>query len=257
MQRSPSRNSRLFLWLLGAWVALAAAAVPASAATISYGDFGPVPPGLSFLDVTESSGTDPVPLYGAPEVFATGLDFDPIGFLATGSAGSQDVTDGQLNLTLSSDPSVGITSINLFEAGDFSLEGVGTSATQALAGAIIRATVTQIDGLDVAPLSLTPVNASIGFDLASNSGVLQPWSLGLLLDVAAALSPGQRATRVEVVIDDQLLAFSELASVAFIAKKEFRLEIGSGTVPSTLLLLLLTGGGAAVWHRRRASRPAA
>ena len=49
----------------------------ASAASISYGNFGPVPPATSFLDVEESSGTDTVPLYGPPTPFTTGLDFDP------------------------------------------------------------------------------------------------------------------------------------------------------------------------------------
>ena len=250
MRRPRSNASPL---ILGALCALAALAAPISAiaATISYGNFGPVPPGVSFIDVRESSGTDPLPLYGAPDLFSVGLDFDPASFLATANGGTQDLTDGQLNLTLSSDPSVGITSINLSEAGDYTLAGAGTAATRALAGAILRATVTQIDGVDVAPLSLVPVNASIQFDLAANPGVLQPWSLGLLLDVAAALSPGQRATRVELVIDDQLLAFSELGSAAFIAKKDFRLEIGTVPEPSIVLLLLLASGAAAVGRRPR------
>src|SRR5690242_20438421 len=70
----------------------------ANAASISYGNFA-APPATMFLNVTESSGTDAVPLYGPPAPFATGLDFDPqmVAFYAGGAA---DVTDGQLNFTI-------------------------------------------------------------------------------------------------------------------------------------------------------------
>src|SRR5262245_38339561 len=67
----------------------------ASGATINYGNFGPVPPGVTFLSVEESSGTDPVPLYGPPTPFATGLDFNPTNYVATSSGGGADLTDGQ------------------------------------------------------------------------------------------------------------------------------------------------------------------
>jgi hypothetical protein len=135
------------------------------AASINYGNFGPVPPGVSFLQVTESSGTDPVPLYGTPTPFSVGLDFDPIGFVATSSGGGPDITDAQLNFTIMGNGSTGIGTIGLFEAGDYTLAGVGTPATSAFAGAILRATITQINGLPVAPISLAPVNASVGFSL--------------------------------------------------------------------------------------------
>src|SRR5687767_14410645 len=70
-----------------------------SAATISYGNFGPVN-GVMFNDVKESSGTDDVPLYGPPDVFPTGMDFDPTSFVATANGGDEDITDGQLNFTV-------------------------------------------------------------------------------------------------------------------------------------------------------------
>jgi hypothetical protein len=205
--------------LAAAWLAS-----PCCAASISYGDFGPVPPGVTFAGVVESSATDPVPLFGAPSLFAVGLDFDPMQFSASASAGSLDIADGQLNFIIESDPSVAITSISVLEAGDYSLAGVGNPATAALAGAILRATVTQIDGLNVAPLNLAPVNASVGFNLTANPGVLQPWSLGTTLNVAGQLGANQRATAVEVVIDNQLLALSEPNSLAWIAKKDFRIS---------------------------------
>ena len=231
-------------FLLALALLLVAGAIrPASAASINYGDH--IVPGATFEDVTESSITDPVPLYGPPTGFAVGLDFDPTNFVATASGGASDITDGQLNTTITLSSLLGVSAINVFEAGDFTLAGSGTSATQATAGAILRATVTQIDGAFIAPLSLTPVNASVSFNLAANPGVVQPWSLGLGLNVAAQLvglgfGPDQRATQVEIVIDNQLLALSELASVSFIAKKDFRIDVAT-IVPEPSAALLVLG----------------
>jgi len=245
-----SRNGRL-ISALGLAAALLYAVSTASAASINYGDFGPIPPGVTFGTVTESSATDAVPLYGAPAPFPTGLDFDPAAFAATSSGGGQDITDGQLNFSVTADPSFAITSLNLFEAGDYTLAGGGTNATQALAGAILRVSVTQIGGVDVAPIGLSPVNGSVGFNLAANPGVVQPWSLGLSLNVAAQLDPEQRATRIEVVIDNQLLTFSEAATSAFIAKKDFRVDVGVVIPePSTLALLLVACAGLSAVSRR-------
>jgi hypothetical protein len=211
----------------------------ANAASINYGNFGPVPPaGTSFLQVTESSGTDPVPLYGPPAPFSTGLDFDPTNFVATSSNGGADITDGQLNFTIMN--GVGITDVSLFEAGDYSLVGLGTPATQVLAGAIMRATVTQLDGVNVAPINLLPVNASFG-DALPPSVIVAPWSLGLSLNVSAQLAglgfgPGVDATKVEIVINNQLAAVSEPNTAAFIAKKDFRIDVGVVPEPTALAL---------------------
>jgi tight adherence protein C len=67
----------------------------------------------------------------------------------------------------------------------------------------------------------------VAFNLAANSGIVQPWSLGLTLNVAAQVAAqfgaNARATKVEVAIDNQLQALSQTSaqgsSLAFIAKK--------------------------------------
>jgi hypothetical protein len=244
-----SLRTARWLVLVAAHVALATAA---SAASINYGSFGPIPPGIAFEDVTESS-TDPVPLYGPPDPFAIGLDFDPIGFVATATDSGVDLTDGQLNFLIRANPGIGITSVSLFEAGDYTLAGAGTSATQAVAGAILRAVVTQIDGVDVAPVALIPVNASVGFNLAANPGVVQPWSLGLGLNVAAQLQQQGLglATVVEIVVDNSLVATAERATAAFIAKKDFRISLETVGVPEPGTLALVLGGLAALARRSR------
>jgi hypothetical protein len=224
----------------------------ANAASISYGNFGPVPPGVTFLNVTETSTPpDPLPLYGPPTAFPTGLDFNPVGFSAAGAAGSGDVTNGQLNFTVMGPV---INAINVSEAGDYTLVGIGTPATQAFAGAILRATVTQINGVNVAPIVLAPASASVGFNLVANPGMVQPWSLGTSLNVAAqmaALGLGN-ATKVDVAINNQLIALSEPSSAAFIHKKEFIIDIDTVIPePSTLALAGMALCGLAINQSRR------
>ncbi len=235
---------------LGVLLALGGLGRLASAATISYGNFGPVAPGITFVNVTESSGTDPLPLFGPPDPFSVGLDFDPTGFVSTANGGAQDVTDGQLNFILMGQSGVAIDQFSLFEGGDYTLAGTGTSATQALAGAIIHVVVTQVDGVNIAPVSLNSVNGSVGFNLAANPGVVQPWSLGLTYDVDAQLAAKNipfslGATKLEVVINNQLLTFSQTSSLAFIAKKDFRIDVDE-EVPEPTTAMMLLGGCLAI-----------
>jgi hypothetical protein len=224
----------------------------ADAALINYGSFTLPAAGISSNNVAESSATDAVPLFGPPAPFVVGLDFDPAGFVASATGGASDITDGQLNFTVAgvSSPtgSVAVNSITLFEAGDYSMTGAGTPATQVLAGVITRVTVTEVDGVAVSPFSLFPVSASVGFNLVANPGIVQPWSLGTTINIASQLpgfgfGPGAGATRVEVVIDNNLLALSQTGSIAHIAKKDFRLEVNSvirGTIPEPTTAALLS-----------------
>jgi hypothetical protein len=237
-------RSTTLTFSLGVLLAAGGLAQLASAATISYGNFGPVAPGITFVNVTESSGTDPLPLFGPPDPFSVGLDFDPTSFVSTANGGAQDVTDGQLNFIIQGSSGVAIDQFSLFEGGDYTLAGTGTSATQALAGAIVSVVVTQVDGVDIAPVSLGSSNASVAFNLAANPGVVQPWSLGLSYDVDAQLTSkgipfSLGATELEVVVNNQLLTFSQTSSLAFIAKKDFRIDIDTEVPePATAMMLL-------------------
>lgn len=205
------------------------------AASISYGNFGPDAAGQIFNGVMESSGTDGVPLYGPPQLLANGLDFDPTSFVASASNGTTDTTDGQLNFAVDTVNNTPINSLSLNEGGDFTLVGSGgTAATAVFAGAIIRVTVTEINGLAVTPFTLPTSSASVGFNLVSNGGVVQPWSLGTTINIAGQLPAGQSATGIEVVIDNQLNALSQTGTIAFIAKKDFTINIPNVPEPTTL-----------------------
>lgn len=241
------------------FLALLSIPTSARAASINYGNFGPISPGITFQSVTESSGTDPVPLFGPPtSTFVTGLNFAPSSFVANSSGGAADTTDGQLNFTVTGTPQqgVGIQSISLFEAGDYTLLGVGTAATQAIVGAIIRVTVLEIDGVAIAPLNLAPSNAAVGFNLVANPGVVQPWSLGLGINIQGQLPGGFTigATKVEVSINNQLNTLTESGSLAFMAKKEFQLTVQPAEVeipePGSAMLILGACGMAIVRRRR-------
>ena len=246
-------SRKTYLRTLLAVACLAATALLSSAAaraaTINYGNFGPVPPGVTFEQVKEFSGTDPVPLFGPPDPFSVGLDFEPT-FVATSNGGASDITDGQLNFGILA-PVVGISSVSLFEGGDFHLVGAGTAATQALAGAYLSITVTHINGAPRpgGPLNLPPVNASVGFNLLANPGTNQPWSLGLTAPIN--LPQGQIATRVEVAINNTLITLTEAGSLSFIAKKDFRISTTPNIPePATLMLTGLAGVISLAFRRR-------
>jgi hypothetical protein len=162
------------------------------------------------------------------------VDLDPTSFSSSATNGTADSTGGQLNFavkgTTNSLQTVGIDSISISDAGDYTLSGIGTSATKAQAGAIMRVTVTEVDGVAITPVNLIPVNSSVSFNLAANSGIVQPWSLGLSMNIDAQLTNLNipftvGATKLEVVIDNDLSTLSESSSLAFIAKKGFRVNL--------------------------------
>lgn len=222
---------------------------PCRAAQINYGDFNSNPPGVMFLNVTESSGTDAVPLYGPPTSVGQQLGFTPTpAFSAATSGGSVDVTDGQLNYTIMSDD---VTTVNAQEGGNFSLTGIGTPVTSVFGALSLRATVTQINGVDVTPIVLPQSNASFQANLVTNPGANQPWSLATSVDVATQLATlgfgsGQNATKVDVVIDNQLVAVSELLSDASIIKTRFGIP-----EPGSLALAALAMCGVGAVSRKR------
>jgi hypothetical protein len=203
------------------------------AASINYGSFGPVAPGISFLNVIESSGTDGVPLYGVPTPFGTGLDFNPTGFAAAAAGGTADITDGQLNFVIHGQDGggndVAISSINLAESGFYNLFGVGTAASQIAVGAILNVKVTEIDGVAVSPITMIG-NASLVKNLVANPGIGSPWALNVLIDVESQLTLLNvpfvtGATRAEVVINNSLVAISEALSTAGATKTDFVISI--------------------------------
>ena len=208
------------------------------AGTFNYAPptLGPVAPGISFPVVIEQSSTDTGPLFGAPELITVGLDFDPVEFAANSSGEAADISDGTLSLMIVGNVSlpevVAIDSIDLFEAGDYSLVGGGTKGTTTSVGALIGCMVTEIDGVAVPGINLSPTTASMTFNLVDNGGIAKPWSMTSSLDIRAQLTAREvpfsvGATKVNVTITNFLLASSEAGAFAAIGKKDIRMNVGN------------------------------
>lgn len=204
----------------------------ARAATMSYGDFGPIPPGVLFLDVSESSETDPVPLYGPPTAYPTGFDFDPSNFGASASGGADDITDGQLKFTLkSAGGNLKIGWLTFVGEGSYTLAGLDAPAPAVMVEASMRMTVRQINFVDVPPFDVVTSISPLSFSSPPNQ-VAQPWAFGVLADLHAALyplysGPDIGVTLVDVAIDSRLTASSGPGTAAFIGLREFQLGVGT------------------------------
>ncbi len=264
--------------LLGGFSAAALVCVAMSsvsqAMSINHGDFDDLGGGgtVMYTDVTESSGTDPVPLFGAPDVSVNLLDFDPTTFSANSGGGGVDFTDGQLNFGIMGVPGAPITTILIREGGDYTLAGVGP-ATLLGYGIGLRVTVTEIDGVAVTPFDVVgaasgtlslPGDAGI---LPGDAGIALPWDLELEFNLGAALVLQEGlefgtdftlgVTKAEVSIDDTLFSISRPASVALIAKKNFLINISTDPLdpndipePTTMALALLACCGLGLGSRR-------
>lgn len=231
----------------------------AAQASIMYGNFGhnygsPLS-ATNYLDVTESSGTDPVPppMFGPPEVRDDQLDFDPMGFVSTTMGGPLEITDGQLNFTVEVIPGGGITSITLSEGGDYSFAGIGGLGTSVTAGVSIWVEILEVDQVALA----TPITVSSSASYSTNMSVegmktLAPWTLDATVDLAAFLGVYDKGvTKAEIVIDNQLITNSEMDSLAFIAKKDFKITPdGDLNVPEPASLVILAMAGLLVVRRR-------
>ena len=253
---------------------LAAVLLPgiAVAAPINYGDFSDVPPGsVMYTDVTETANSpgDDEPLYGAPSITRNRLDFDPRGFSAVAVAGGGDLTDGQLNLTMGARPDYFLQNLFIGGSGDATLFGSGgSSATVAQVGyglSLASITVLEVDEVTLpTPVLLTPASISGALTLVDNPGQLMSWDIGLNYDIGFALSQAgvsfiDGATKIEIALDSSLSAISDPSSIAYLAQKDFFLEvtapeIANGPVlipePSSLLSLSLAAG--LLLRRRRA-----
>ncbi|TWT73457.1 PEP-CTERM motif protein [Posidoniimonas polymericola] len=188
-----------------------------------------------YTDVTESSSTDAVPLYGAPEITANTLDFDPT-FASNSFDGAPgaDTTDGQLNFDFMTLPGAGLSSFTIKESGSVTLFGAGGAATGAGAGILAEVTIFEADGIVLPNPVKVVANVFKSWTLPTSAGT-NPWTNDLFVDLGASLSPlgYSYATKGEVVIDDTLVTTSESGpnTTAFIDKKDFVIIPGGDLTP--------------------------
>lgn len=212
---------------------------------------------VSYTTVSESSGTDPLPLYGTPGIIGDTLIFRNMSFSATSVVGSPviDFTDGQLNLTITAKQGYFLTDINWFEKGDYFVfvppSATGSAYVRASSPGLLI-TVLEVGGVPISPLYGTApvVFAPSGGDFQSgvdpDTGV---WT-GTGSANLVSLFNLSNITKVSVNVDNQLLAFSSGAAVASISKKIVDVEVLTVPEPAALSLLALAG---VLTLRRRAA----
>ena len=204
-------------------------------AGVNYGDFNLS--GGTVLDLTESSVTDPRPLFGMPIVTGDSLAFSTGPFAAAQAGVGSDITAGQLSFVIQADPGLFIESISLDEIGDFLKLG-GTAVVTA--GGTLVATI-----LD--PLTGGFISDPISFD--------QPFPLigtgtGIWTGEATVDFSQYQATYVRIDLDNILVATANrTADAAFIDKKALTVNIDFAEIPEPATLALLGLGMLTVLRR--------
>lgn len=247
---------------LFAVILMAAPSTQASYFT-NYGNFTGTT--VNFLGVSESSVSESIPLYHNPNVAGNTLDFNPqnFGAFASGSGGI-DLTDGQLSLTMMAHAGSAIPTIKFWEVGDYSLLGAGTAGTLVDVTANFYINITKVDGAPITPVNLggtmtfTPV-ASGTLTLPANPGFGQLWGGVINFDINNALTLANvpylyGATEVQFTLDNELIAISELGTIARIQKKDFQGSVGIEVIVPEPSILALTLCGAGLLISRRAKR---
>jgi len=212
---------------------------------------------VTYVAVTESSITDPVPLFGAPVVSGDSLDFTPISFAANSNlhVPAVDQTDGHLTFMVVPNTVGGaIQNIQFGEGGGYTVGGFGTSQTFVDVSGVGNIDVFEIDGV---PISKETIPIKLTFSHGNNAGfndngewhlvpqgfVNDAWSGGQFIDIKQILIDRGHtvvggATKISVALDNKLYAQSEIEGTAQIDKKDFFTITTNVPEPTSCLLAM-------------------
>lgn len=248
---------RAIPWLLlgvGLWVA-----APALATTIDYGTYagstvtfaGPNN-GSCLGGVCETPNSGATGLFGSPTAVGDQLLFFPSAFSASSSGGGVTAVGSQLQVEITSNSVLDVLdTLTITEFGDASLSGVGTAATGTFAQMSGFITVTEANGVAIAPVIIPWSGVFAPSDLLSlpgDSGTTL-WSASVTVDIASYVA---NATKLTLSYDNNLSAYSEAGTSATIQKKVVSGPAVIISVPEPASLTLLSGAliGAALRLRR-------
>jgi len=247
------RKNAAILWITVA-VGVVLSQLTVLATPIIYGDF--LGTTVQYLGVTEESGTDLTPLYGAPTISGDSLIFDPVLFNSSSAgAGASDITDGTLGLTIQASPGASVSIIDVTEAGDYTLTGIQNDAL-ASAQATYFLDIEEVDGVAIniiqveAVMTFSPSDGSY-FLSVDGAGVDVPWSGSVSIDIEQALIAANvpfilGATRVSIVADNTLTTLSLDGTSASIDKSNVTITVPE---PASIVLVLLGAGAFSLLKR--------
>lgn len=237
------------------------------AAIINYGDF--TGSSVKFIGVQESSGTDPVPLFGTPDVAGDTIDFDPVSFNSFSSgAGGVDITDGTLSFKLAALTGSVLDVLRLQEQGDVTLAGFGGAGTTASIRTNVFINILAVDGVSITPVNVTGglIFAPSGgtYDLASDGGggpfYNTAWNGVFDFDLTQALVDHNvpfvnGTTLISVTFDNTLVTTSQAGTSAFIAKKDVQ-GITFTVVPEASSIVMMSLAACGILFIRTSRRSA-
>jgi hypothetical protein len=223
---------------------------------------------VNYLMVTESSATDPVPLFGVPTVSGDSLDFTPTSFAASSQlhVPATDQTDGHLVFMVTPKGTNTIKNIFFGEGGGITVGGTGSNLSFVDVSTIGGIDIFEVDGVAINKVSI-PID--LKFSHGNNAGFndngewhLMPqgfingsWTGSQLIDITSFLQThgfpnAIGATKITVALDNKLYAQSEVEATAMIDKKDFFTVTTNIPEPTSCVLALLGVVVAAVISRR-------
>lgn len=212
---------------------------PGARAAFNYGDFA-ASWGV-YQNVSETSITDAVALFGAPSLAGDVLQFMPQSFLASASDGSVDQTVGVLTANLLAAEGNTIEMVLIEELFSYQLTGNGNSAVS-IAGQLVLTDLTPGHGGAVyqAPLVVMAAPAP-PYTNGPTSGT--DWLARAALDLS-----GLGITQAALTFNDILQATSHEGVTSWIEKTDIKLRV---EIPEPASLALLAAGMLAISTRRR------
>jgi hypothetical protein len=253
---SPTRCQRHISAALLVVAMLTYCARPSVAATMYGNQVGAT---VTYVAVTESSATDPGPLFGTPTVSGDSLDFTPVSFAAASQqhVPAVDQTDGHLTfMVVPNNVGGSIQNIQFGEGGGLTVGGFGTSQTFVDVSAIGNIDVFEIDGVSIntekIPIKLTFSHGNnAGFNdngewhLSPQGFVNGSWTGGQFIDIKQILIDRGHtvvggATKISVALDNKLYAQSEIEGTASIDKKDFFTVTTNVPEPASCVLAMLS-----------------